>query len=102
MIFVYTTCEKNEDAKELARLIVKNSIGACVDYWPINSVYRWEGEVKEGSEMMIMISTFESKIDAVTDLICSNHSYSTPMIAGVPVKRINRAYKEWVNEEMKY
>jgi len=31
-------------------------------------------------------------------MISENHSYSTPIIASIDVRRINRAYKEWMSE----
>jgi periplasmic divalent cation tolerance protein len=63
-------------------------------------MYRWEGELKETEEVMMVITTFEPKLEEVNDLISEHHSYSTPMIAGVDVRRINRTYKEWMTEQV--
>ena len=100
MVFIYTTCATSEEAEKLGKLILQRKIGACIDYWPIRSMYRWEGKLKELDETMMLITTFEPKIETVTDLISKHHSYSTPLIGTVDVRRINRAYKEWVTEEV--
>ncbi len=35
MFFIYTTCEKKEEAEKIAKLIIDNKFGVCVDYWPM-------------------------------------------------------------------
>lgn len=100
MVFIHTTCANKEEAEALGKLIIDKKLGACVHFWPINSMYNWKGEFKKMEEVMIVIATFESKLEDVNDIISQHHSYSTPMIAGVDVRRINRAYKEWMTEEI--
>jgi periplasmic divalent cation tolerance protein len=100
MVFIHTTCANKEEAETLGKLIVDKKMGACVHYWPIKSIYNWKGEFKEVEEVMMTITTFEPKLEEVNDLISKHHSYSTPLIAGVDVRRINRAYKEWMMEQV--
>ncbi len=100
MVFIHTTCATREEAEALSRLIINNKMGACVHSWPISSVYNWEGEFKKTEEIMMVIVTFEPKLEVVNDLISKHHSYSTPMIAGVDVRRINRSYKEWMTQHI--
>jgi periplasmic divalent cation tolerance protein len=98
MVFIYTTCEDMDEAKVLGEIIISKKIGACVDFWPITSCYQWEGSLKCVSHVMIMITTFEAKLDEVNQIISENHTYSIPLIAGVDVRRINHPYKEWMSE----
>jgi uncharacterized protein involved in tolerance to divalent cations len=49
---------------------------------------------------MLLVTTFESKLEDVTTIINQHHSYSIPMIAGVDVRRINHPYKEWMTQEI--
>lgn len=87
-----------DEAKELGSLIIEKKIAACVDFWPIYSCYNWEGTFQFVSQTMLLITTFESKIDQVNQIISDNHTYSVPLIAGVDVRRINHLYKEWMME----
>lgn len=98
MIFIHTTCRDIEEAQKLADLIVEKEVGACVDFWPISSCYNFEGEKICKTRAKLLITTFESKLDAITKLISEHHSYTIPLIAGVDVRRINRPYKEWMME----
>lgn len=100
MVFIYTTCATEEEAKKIAKLILDGKMGACVDYWPVTSMFNWEGESKEVNQIMLSVATFENKLEDVNDLISKHHSYSVPMIAGVDVRRINRAYREWMTQEV--
>ncbi len=100
MVFIYTTCANENEAKLLGKLIIDKKMGACVDYWPINSMYNWEGKFEEVSQMMLVITTLEKKLEEVNDLISEHHSYSTPLIAGVDIRRMNRAYKTWMTEKI--
>jgi periplasmic divalent cation tolerance protein len=100
MLFIYTTCATKGEAEKLGKLVINKKMGACVDYWPIESMYNWKGEFKQIEQAMLLVTTFESKLDEVTDLLSAHHSYSTPLIAGVDVRRINRAYKEWMTQEV--
>ena len=100
MVFIYTTCATTGEAEKLGKLILDKKLGACIDYWPIRSMYHWEGDLKHLEEVMMLITTFEPKIETVSDLISKNHSYSTPLIGSVDVRRINRAYKEWMMKEV--
>ncbi|MFH1608499.1 MAG: divalent cation tolerance protein CutA [Patescibacteria group bacterium] len=100
MVFIYTTCATSEEANNLGKLIINKKLGVAVDFWLVDSMFRWKKEFVEVPQVMMMISTFESKIKTINDLISQNHSYSTPLIAGVDVRRINRAYKEWMMEEV--
>ncbi len=100
MVFVYTTCVDKNEAETLGKLIIDKKLGACVDYWPINSMYNWKGALRHLSQVMLSIATFENHLEDVNDLISKHHSYSVPMIAGVDVRRINRAYREWMMAEV--
>ncbi len=98
MVFIYTTCENIEEAEKLGKLIINGKIGACVDFWPVSSCYEWEGSLICKSQAMLLITTFEAKLEEVNQIISENHKYSIPLIAGVDVRRINHPYKEWMME----
>ncbi len=100
MIFIYTTCESLEEAEILGELIINNKIAACVDFWPVSSRYNWNGVMKRVSQAMLVVTTFESKLEDVNEIISKNHSYSVPLIAGVDIRRMNSSYKEWMTEEI--
>lgn len=97
MVFIYTTCRDVEQAKDLGRRIIKARVASCVNIWPLDSIYSWEGEVKEDQEAALLIKTNEPKVADLEAFIVKNHSYTTPFVATVNVHRLNREYKEWMS-----
>ncbi len=96
MVFVYTTCGKEEEGRNLSKLVIGKKLAACVHMWPIESCYTWEGTMKCEKEFVVQLTTLESKLQPIEDLILSNHTYSTPFVGAVDIRRINREYKEWM------
>lgn len=89
-----------EEAQKLGQLIIENKDAACIDYWPIISCYNKDDQTHTETRALLLITTFEPKIDEVTNWIALNHNASVPMIAGVDVRRINRPYKEWMSNKI--
>ena len=100
MVLIYTTCQNNEEAKRIGKLIVEKKFASCVNIWPIDSIYFLENEVKSDDEAVLLIKTIEAKVQQIEDLILQNHSYSVPFIAVVDVRRVNRAYKEYMSHHI--
>ncbi|MDP3975074.1 MAG: divalent-cation tolerance protein CutA [Candidatus Jorgensenbacteria bacterium] len=98
MVFIYTTCRDEEEGKKISELIVSRHLAACVDMWPIDSCYIWENALKCEKEYAVLVKTNETKVQDIEDLVSKNHSYSTPFIATVDVRRLNREYKEWMSQ----
>lgn len=89
-----------DEAQKLGGLIVSQKIAACVDFWSISSCFNWEGSLQCVTQAMLLITTFEAKLEEVNEIISKNHTYSIPLIAGVDVRRINHPYKEWMMKEI--
>lgn len=88
MIFIYITCNDIKEAKKIGRLIVEKKLGGCVNIWPVESIYFWEGEIREDQEVAFLVKTLESKLQEIESLIQKNHSYSVPCVAALDIKPI--------------
>ena len=60
-----------EEAEELGSLIVNKKIAACVDFWPVTSCYDWKGTFQCVSQAMLLVTTFEAKLEDV--MVALNH-----------------------------
>ena len=45
MIFVYSTFPNKKEAKEIGKGLVKNKLAACVNIFPIESIYHWQKKI---------------------------------------------------------
>lgn len=97
MVLIYTTCKDTTQAKELGRKILKARVAACVNVWPMESMYWNSGELTEGTEAVLIIKTSEHKIAEIEEFLEKHHEYSVPFIGALDVHRINLKYREWMN-----
>lgn len=75
---VFVTCPP-EEAATLAHGLVQTGLAACVNHISgASSVYRWEGEVHEHVESLLMIKTTAACVHALRDAVSEMHTYDTP------------------------
>lgn len=94
------TAPDREAALSLVRRLVQESLIACGNILPgLTSVYRWEGEVEEDSEVLAILKTREEALPALIRRIEQLHPYDVPEILALPVKEGLPAYLNWVVAE---
>ena len=100
VFLVYSTCSDAADASTIAKTLVHERLAACVMLKPDSrSVYRWEEEIREEAEHLLMIKTSEDRLEALTHRLEAIHPYELPEIVAVPVTAGLTGYLEWVVEE---
>ena len=96
-----TTTDNEEDALNLARLLVEQRLAACVQVvGPVKSVYRWEGEIEQAEEWVCLIKTREDLFEKTKDLIEANHSYEVPECLSTPIIDGSEAYLQWLDSNL--
>ncbi len=96
-MLVYCTVPNADEAKSISRLLIRKKLAACCNVIPgIISIYRWEGEVQEENEVLLLIKTSLKKYDQVEKEIKMIHSYSIPEIIATPVVQASQAYLDWI------
>ncbi len=96
---VLATAPSREVALDLARALVDGRIAACVNLLPVASVYRWEGEVKEEEEHLLVIKTRRTHIDDIKDLFAERHPYEVPELVSLEVEDGAAEYLRWLRDE---
>jgi periplasmic divalent cation tolerance protein len=96
---VLTTVGNREDAARLARRLVEEDLAACVQMLPIDSVYRWQGEVVEDAEILLLVKIAAGTYAEVEAAIAAGHPYKTPEILMLPVAAGLPAYLAWLGGE---
>lgn len=98
---VFSTAPSPKVAATLARALVSERLCACVNRVDgVTSTYRWEGEVQEGAEVLLVIKTTEARIDALTARLVALHPYDCPEVVVTPVVGGAPAYLEWVRKSV--
>lgn len=100
MIFVYSTFPSKKEAKEIGKKLVQKKLVACVNIFPIDSIYMWEGKIVKDKECVLIIKTKKGNFKKVEKFILTNHSYDTPCILEIPVERVTKKYLKWFNNKI--
>ncbi|WP_122871485.1 divalent cation tolerance protein CutA [Campylobacter showae] len=100
MKFILTSCADKAAAKALAKKLVKAKFAACVSVFKANSVYFWDGEVKDEKERVLLIKT-AVKFKKVAKFIAKHHDYELPEIVAFKADNTSKKYKKWIKKESK-
>ncbi|MCB9556120.1 MAG: divalent-cation tolerance protein CutA [Deltaproteobacteria bacterium] len=88
-----------QEAPQLARALVTERLAACVNMLPaVRSIYRWQGEICDDQEALLLIKTTAERFAALRDRLVELHSYDVPEVIALPVQGGNAPYLSWVRE----
>lgn len=99
MIFIYTVCKNKAEAKKVANMLLKLKLIACANWWPIESIYRWQDKVVNDREVAMILKTRKNYYKRIESIIKKIHSYEVPCICQIDVNKVERKYKEWLIRE---
>jgi len=101
-ILVLTTANSQDEARKIGRSLVERLLAACVNIVPrVGSIYRWEGEVEEAEEWLLIVKTNRGAFERVRDAIKELHSYDVPECIAVGIESGNMEYLNWLGESVK-
>jgi len=97
-LLVQTSCPDRKSAISLAQRIIREKVAACVNVLPeVTSVYEWKGEVKQDSEILLLIKTSKSRYLALQAVICESHPYELPEVIAVPITEGLPEFLAWID-----
>lgn len=100
-LLVLTTCGNDEDAQNLARLLVERRLAACVNaIGRVASTYRWRGEIQQDRETLLIIKTTSNQLAELETAIRSHSKYELPEVIAVPVTGGSTPYLAWLWESV--
>ena len=86
-------------AGTIARELVGRRLAARVNMTPVRSIYRWQGEIcDEPEQLMIIKTTRENEANALA-AIRELHTYDVPEMIVLPVEGGYPPYLAWIREE---
>lgn len=95
---VLITAPDEEMAAKIAKSLVKNQLAACVSIIPqVRSIYRWENEICDDSEVQLVIKTVTDAFDQLQRVVKDIHSYDVPEIIQLPIENGSQDYLQWID-----
>lgn len=94
---VLTTVGSKEEAQKIAQALVERRLAACVNIsGPIESVYRWKGQVESAQEWLLLVKTSAAELEGVRDAIRELHSYELPECIALRIEGGSEEYLQWI------
>ena len=102
LLIVITTFASLEDANKMAHQLVENRLAACVQIQEgVHSIYRWEGKICEGNEVLLSAKTVAEKWADISKFIKIHHPYDLPELIAYAPSKYEALYGKWVQAEVK-
>jgi periplasmic divalent cation tolerance protein len=93
---VLTTCGDSASAELIAKTLIEKRLAACVQIFPINSFYEWEGAVQNTRELLLLCKIKSIDYPAVEAAIQAAHDYAIPEIIQIAIERGAQSYLFWI------
>jgi len=101
-VVIFVTAGSRDECKKIARHLVETRLAACVNIsQPIESVYRWQGQIAEEEEFLLIIKSTRELFPEIKTEISKIHSYHTPEIICLPIIDGSRNYLQWISDSVK-
>ena len=98
-VIVLTTFPVEGDAASLAETLVAERLAACVNLLPpMQSVYRWQGNVEQAAERQLIIKTTAASVDRLQARLMELHPYDVPEFLVLTVSDGSEPYLRWLEE----
>ena len=94
---ILTTVSAVEEGQSIANILLEKELAACVNIIPkISSVYRWKGQIKSESEVLLLIKTTKDLETEVYREVQNVHSYDTPELITFTITKGSETYLDWM------
>ena len=94
-----STAGSEEEGARIAKSLLERKLCACVNLVPkVRSLYRWEREIQDDAEVLLIMKTTQDKLGALSDHLAEIHSYDVPEVLAIAVDKGSASYLEWLAE----
>ena len=93
-------CGSWQEAQQIADVLLKKRLVACVEFIEIKSKYRWEGKLEETEEIKLVMESVATNFNLVEAEVAKFHSYDTFVLRQIPLTNLSSKARVWLQEEI--
>ncbi len=98
---ISTTTDDSDIAQHITKTLLEKRLVACVQSYPIQSQYHWQGSIVKENEILLHMKSKSSLFKEIKEVIEVLHNYDTAEIIMTPIMAANEAYLNWIDKEVK-
>ncbi|WP_088240532.1 divalent-cation tolerance protein CutA [Calothrix rhizosoleniae] len=99
MKIYYVTLNNSEEARKISGALLEKKLAVCTNWFPITCAYRWEGEIQEEPELVLIIKTQSGYREEIERVIQQYITY-TNFIAEISPTNVNQGFMDWLSIEV--
>lgn len=100
---ILVTAPDKKTAAKITNALLEERLAACVNrISQVVSRYRWEDEIQETEEILLLIKSRTSLIPEITQCVRENHSYTVPEVVALPITDGSKHYLNWIGANTQF
>lgn len=84
-----------EAADDIAETLVGERLAACVNQVACRSVYRWDGDVHDDEEVLLLAKTTDGAYDALVERVVALHPHDVPCVERFDEDDVLDSFAAW-------
>lgn len=97
MMMVYVTYPDEAVAKDVSKQLIEGRLAACANiFQPHQSMYAWDGAVREEAEIAVIYKVLDDGFEALKDKILALHPYDVPCVVAWAIEKGHQPFLDWV------
>ncbi|MFW3353371.1 divalent-cation tolerance protein CutA [Aliarcobacter butzleri] len=97
-IIIQTTCSSEEEAQNIAKILIEKKFAACVQLSQIKSFYNWDNQFCSDKETLLNIKTRKKHFKKIKSKIKELHSYDVPEIIQLDISKSSKKYLKFIKD----
>jgi periplasmic divalent cation tolerance protein len=99
MRIYYITLNTHDEALRISRALLEQQLAVCTNWFPITCAYRWEGNIVEEPETVLLVKTQAGYRQAIEEVVRRHISYAN-LMAEIAPESVNENFAKWLNAEV--
>ncbi|MFW3382953.1 divalent-cation tolerance protein CutA [Aliarcobacter butzleri] len=97
-IIIQTTCSSEEEAENIAKILIEEKFASCVQLSQIKSFYNWDNQFCSDKETLLNIKTRKKHFKKIKSKIKELHSYDVPEIIQLDISKSSKKYLKFIKD----
>lgn len=98
-IVVICTFPEPELAESILNDVMEQRLAACVQMYPSDTMYRFNGEIHHDRETVLHFKTRRTLFKKLERFLFHNHPFAIPEIIALPIVEAHTPYLKWIKAE---